>query len=85
VEVPHGSPEGAHSRRGRLRDRSCGFMGNVCPCNPDPVTAADGRRAPDLVAGSGKTGRDTRLTSTTSGFFCVAVAAFSQPEGCELS
>lgn len=55
AEVPHGSLMVVHSRDGNLRDHSCGSMVNVCPLqNSHPFAAADYCRAPDHVAGSGK-------------------------------
>jgi hypothetical protein len=55
AEVPHGSPKVGHSRDGNLRDHSCGSMVNVCPLHNSHLFAvADYRRAPDRVAGSGK-------------------------------
>jgi hypothetical protein len=55
AEVPHGSSKVAHSRDGSLRDHSCGSMVNVCPIQNSRLFAvADCCRAPDHVAGSGK-------------------------------
>ena len=57
AEVPHGSPKVVLSRDGNLRDHSCGSMVNVCPLqNSHPFAVADYRRAPDHVAGTGKSG-----------------------------
>jgi hypothetical protein len=41
----------------KSRDHSCRSMVNVCPLqNSDPFAVADYRRAPDHLAGSGKSG-----------------------------
>ena len=52
AEVPHGLPEAAHSMSGIPQDHSCGSMVNVCLQNFRLFAGAD--RAPDPVAGSGK-------------------------------